>query len=158
MRKRIEQMSTRLMSDEPTIYLAGPWFTEGQPERLAKIEKLMDELELTYYSPRLDGIDLTPDATEADRNAVFTDNVDHLKRAKLVVAVVDGFDTGTIWETGTAYGLDIPVAYYSETLADGTFNVMLAKSGKAVIENMTDLKAFLQDPTADDFQYTGTIR
>lgn len=104
-------MSTRLMSDEPTIYLAGPWFTEGQPERLAKIEKLMDELELTYYSPRLDGIDLTPDATEADRNAVFTDNVDHLKRAKLVVAVVDGFDTGTIWETGTAYGLDIPVAY-----------------------------------------------
>ena len=36
-------MSTRLMSDEPTIYLAGPWFTEGQPERLAKIEKLMDE-------------------------------------------------------------------------------------------------------------------
>ncbi|XKL33116.1 nucleoside 2-deoxyribosyltransferase [Lactiplantibacillus plantarum] len=151
-------MSTRLMSDEPTIYLAGPWFTEGQPERLAKIEKLMDELELTYYSPRLDGIDLTPDATEADRNAVFTDNVHHLKRAKLVVAVVDGFDTGTIWETGTAYGLDIPVAYYSETLADGTFNVMLAKSGKAVIENMTDLKAFLQDPTADDFQYTGTIR
>ncbi|RDF85435.1 nucleoside 2-deoxyribosyltransferase [Lactiplantibacillus plantarum] len=151
-------MSTRLMSDEPTIYLAGPWFTEGQPERLAKIEKLMDELELTYYSPRLDGIDLTPDATEADRNAVFTDNVDHLKRAKLVVAVVDGFDTGTIWETGTAYGLDIPVAYYSETLADGTFNVMLAKSGKTVIENMTDLKAFLQDPTADDFQYTGTIR
>lgn len=151
-------MSTRLMSDEPTIYLAGPWFTEGQPERLAKIEKLMDELELTYYSPRLDGIDLTPDATEADRNAVFTDNVDHLKRAKLVVAVVDGFDTGTIWQTGTAYGLDIPVAYYSETLADGTFNVMLAKSGKAVIENMTDLKAFLQDPTADDFQYTGTIR
>lgn len=151
-------MSTRLMSDEPTIYLAGPWFTEGQPERLAKIEKLMDELELTYYSPRLNGIDLTPDATEADRNAVFTDNVDHLKRAKLVVAVVDGFDTGTIWETGTAYGLDIPVAYYSETLADGTFNVMLAKSGKAVIENMTDLKAFLQDPTADDFQYTGTIR
>ena len=122
-------MSTRLMSDEPTIYLAGPWFTEGQPERLAKIEKLMDELELTYYSPRLDGIDLTPDATEADRNAVFTDNVDHLKRAKLVVAVVDA-----------------------------TFNVMLAKSGKAVIENMTDLKAFLQDPTADDFQYTGTIR
>ncbi|MDN6251438.1 MAG: nucleoside 2-deoxyribosyltransferase [Lactiplantibacillus plantarum] len=151
-------MSTRLMSDEPTIYLAGPWFTEGQPERLAKIEKLMDELELTYYSPRLDGIDLTPDATEADRNAVFTDNVDHLKRAKLVVAVVDGFDTGTIWETGTAYGLDIPVAYYCETLADGTFNVMLAKSGNAVIENMTDLKAFLQDPTADDFQYTGTIR
>ncbi|AGE37888.1 nucleoside 2-deoxyribosyltransferase [Lactiplantibacillus plantarum] len=151
-------MSTRLMSDEPTIYLAGPWFTEGQPERLAKIEKLMDELELTYYSPRLDGIDLTPHATEADQNAVFTDNVDHLKRAKLVVAVVDGFDTGTIWETGTAYGLDIPVAYYSETLADGTFNVMLAKSGKAVIENMTDLKAFLQDPTADDFQYTGTIR
>ena len=151
-------MSTRIKSDNPTIYLAGPWFTAGQPERLAKIEKLMDDLEITYYSPRLDGIDLTPDATEADRNAVFADNVAHLKQAKLVVAVVDGFDTGTIWETGTAYGLDISVAYYGETLAEGTFNVMLAKSGKAVVENMTDLKAFLQDPTSDAFQYTGTIR
>lgn len=151
-------MSKRIMSDHPAIYLAGPWFTAGQPERLAKIEQLMDEMELTYYSPRLDGIDLTPDATEADRNAVFADNVTHLKQAQLVVAVVDGFDTGTIWETGTAYGLEIPVAYYGETLAEGTFNVMLAKSGKAVVENMTDLRAYLQDPASDAFQYTGTIR
>lgn len=151
-------MSTRIKSEQPAIYLAGPWFTAGQPERLAKIEALMDDLKLTYYSPRLDGIDLTPDATEADRNAVFADNVEHLKRAQLVVAVVDGFDTGTIWETGTAYGLNIPVAYYGETLDQGTFNVMLAKSGKATIENMADLKTFLQDPTSDDFQYTGTIR
>ncbi|AVK61610.1 nucleoside 2-deoxyribosyltransferase [Lactobacillus sp. CBA3605] len=151
-------MKTRLESTTPMIYLAGPWFTAGQPERLAKIEQLMNELELTYYSPRLDGIDLTPDATDADRNAVFDDNVAHLKQAKLVVAVVDGFDTGTIWETGTAFGLDIPVAYYAETLADGTFNVMLAKSGKATVQNMADLKTFLLDPTSDDFQYTGAIR
>ena len=47
-------MSTRLMSDEPTIYLAGPWFTEGQPERLAKIEKLMDELQSTARRHRFD--------------------------------------------------------------------------------------------------------
>ncbi|MFB9769192.1 nucleoside 2-deoxyribosyltransferase [Lactiplantibacillus modestisalitolerans] len=151
-------MTTRIKSTHPAIYLAGPWFSAGQPERLAKIEQLMDELGLTYYSPRLDGIDLTPDATEADRNAVFADNVAHLKAAQLVVAVVDGFDTGTIWETGTAYGLEIPVAYYGETIADGTFNVMLAKSGKAVVENMADLRAFLQEPTSDAFQYTGTIR
>jgi len=118
----------------------------------------MNDLGLTYYSPRLDGIDLTPDATEADRNAVFADNVAHLRQAKLVVAVVDDFDTGTIWETGTAFGLAIPVAYYAETLAGGTFNVMLAKSGKAMVENMTDLKAFLQDPTSDAFQYAGAIR
>lgn len=151
-------MASRIESTTPSVYLAGPWFTDGQPERLAKIEQLMNELKISYYSPRLDGIDLTPNATEADRNAVFADNVDHLKRAQLVVAVVDGFDTGTIWETGTAYGLNIPVAYYGETLAEGTFNVMLAKSGKAVIENMADLEAFLQDPTSDAFQYTGTIR
>lgn len=151
-------MKPRLKSDQPAIYLAGPWFTAGEPERLAKIEQLMNDLALTYYSPRLDGIDLTPDATEADRNAVFADNVAHLKQAQLVVAVIDDFDTGTIWETGTAFGLDIPVAYYAETLAGGTFNVMLAKSSKAVIENMTDLKAFLQAPTSDAFQYTGAIR
>jgi len=151
-------MSTRLKSNTPTVYLAGPWFTAGQPERLAKLEQLMDDLQITYYSPRLDGIDLTPTATEADRNAVFADNVSHLKQAKLVLAVVDGFDTGTIWETGTAFGLDIPVAFYTETLGSGTFNVMLAKSGQAVLQNMAAAKAFLQDPTSTDFQYTGAIR
>jgi len=151
-------MKPRIKSATPAVYLAGPWFTAGQPERLAKIEALMNELGMTYYSPRLDGIDLTPDATDADRNAVFADNVAHLKQAKLVVAVVDGVDTGTIWETGTAYGLAIPVAYYTETLGDGTFNVMLAKSGQATIQNMLDLKAFLQDPTSEAFQYTGAIR
>ena len=131
------------------------WRTRTAGQNWAAHEWVRADL---LWPTRLDGIDLTPDATEADRNAVFADNVAHLKQAQLVVAVIDDFDTGTIWETGTAFGLDIPVAYYAETLADGTFNVMLAKSGKATIQNMADLKAFLQEPTSDAFQYTGAIR
>lgn len=152
-------MTTRVTTDHPQVYLAGPWFSAGEPERLANLEHLMDELGISYYSPRLDGIDLTPDATDADRNAVFADNTQHLESAQLVLAVVDDFDTGTIWETGMAFGCQIPVAYYAETLqTEQTFNVMLAKSGKAVLQNLDQAKAFLQDPTSDEFAYHGAIR
>jgi len=46
-------MTPRIKSTRPAIYMAGPWFTAGEPERLAKIEQLMNELGLTYYSPRV---------------------------------------------------------------------------------------------------------
>lgn len=152
-------MATRVYTATPTVYLAGPWFSAGEPERLAHLEALMDRLKISYYSPRLDGIDLTPDATDADRDAVFADNTDHLKTAKLVLAVADDYDTGTIWETGMAFGLKIPVAYYTETLKAGaTFNVMLAKSAVAVVENLDQAEQFLQDPTSQAFAYHGAIR
>lgn len=150
---------TRVNAQHPQVYLAGPWFSAGEPERLAQLETLMDELQISYYSPRLDGIDLTPDATDADRDAVFADNTEHLKAAQLVLAVVDDYDTGTIWETGMAFGREIPVAYYAETLKDGeTFNVMLAKSAVAVLQDRDQAKTFLQDPTTDQFTYHGAIR
>ncbi|GEO69116.1 nucleoside 2-deoxyribosyltransferase [Levilactobacillus acidifarinae] len=150
---------TRVNTQHPQVYLAGPWFNAGEPERLAQLESLMDELRISYYSPRLDGIDLTPDATDADRDAVFADNTEHLKAAQLVLAVVDDYDTGTIWETGMAFGREIPVAYYAETLKDGvTFNVMLAKSAVAVLQNRDQARIFLQDPTTDRFAYHGAIR
>lgn len=150
---------TRLVTQHPQVYLAGPWFSAGEPERLARLEALMDDLQISYYSPRLDGIDLTPDATDADREAVFIDNTVHLKAAKLVLAAIDDNDTGTIWETGMAFGREIPVAYYAETLHDGeTFNVMLAKSAVAVLQNLSQVKAFLREPTTDQFAYHGAIR
>lgn len=152
-------MVTRVHATHPQVYLAGPWFTAGEPERLAALENLMNELGISYYSPRLDGIDLTPDATDADRQAVFDDNTAHLKAAKLVLAVVDDNDTGTIWETGMAYGREIPIAYYAETLKDGqTFNVMLANSAVAVLQDLTQARAYLTDPTSGDFTYHGAIR
>lgn len=152
-------MTTRVSADQPMVYLAGPWFSAGEPERLAALENLMNDLKISYYSPRLDGIDLTPDATDADRDAVFADNTKHLATAKLVLAVADDYDTGTIWETGMAFGRGIPVAYYAETLATAqTFNVMLAKSAVAVLANLADVKTFLQDPTTDQFAYRGAIR
>ena len=119
----------------------------------------MNDMGISYYSPRLDGIDLTPDATDADRDAVFADNTAHLKTAKLVLAVVDDYDTGTIWETGMAFGREIPIAYYMETLKTGeTFNVMLAKSAVAVLEDLDQTRQFLADPTSTDFTYQGAIR
>lgn len=150
---------TRVQAQHPQVYLAGPWFQAGEPQRLAKLEQVMDDLGISYYSPRLDGIDLTPDATDADRDAVFADNTTHLKAAQLVLAVVDDNDTGTIWETGMAFGREIPVAYYTETLQAGaTFNVMLAKSGVAVLQNLEQARAFLANPTTREFAYHGAIR
>ncbi|KRK74473.1 hypothetical protein FD30_GL002222 [Levilactobacillus namurensis DSM 19117] len=152
-------LTVRVHAEHPQVYLSGPWFAPGEPERLGALENLMNDMGISYYSPRLDGIDLTPDATDADRDAVFADNTAHLKTAKLVLAVVDDYDTGTIWETGMAFGREIPIAYYMETLKTGeTFNVMLAKSAVAVLEDLDQTRQFLADPTSKDFTYHGAIR
>jgi len=58
-----------------------------------------------------------------------------------------------------AFGREIPVAYYAETLKDGdTFNVMLGKSAVAVLEDLDQTREFLKDPTSTAFAYHGAIR
>ena len=52
-----------------------------------------------------------------------------MEQADIIVAIYDGKDTGTIWETGFAYASKKPIIYYSETLGDRPFNLMLARTG-----------------------------
>lgn len=140
------------------VYAAGPWFYEGQEERLEKIEAMLRYYGYTFFAPRLDGVPLPKDATAEDRQKTFMDNVDGITNAEFIIAVTDGKDTGTLWEAGCAFGANIPVVFFAETLPeDAQFNLMLAESGVAVCRSFDDLSKYLSG-VADKIAYEGYIQ
>lgn len=141
---------------KPDFYVAAPWFRPGQMERLLAMHKILDFYNFSYFAPHLDGIDLPLNATEEDRDRTFQDNIDGITNARAVLAITDGLDTGTIWEAGMAYGANVPVQFFAETLGDHPFNVMLAKSAENVFLDFNSVSRFLAfDETS---AYEGTIR
>lgn len=109
------------------IYLAAPFFNEEQKELCSFIEGLATPL-LPIYSPRLDGGVLTPDASNEERKAIFDSNCLAIDMSAWMLAVIDNFDTGTIWEMGYAHPR-VQTLAYSDVAGRG-LNVMLAGSAQ----------------------------
>lgn len=121
------------------VYLASPFFKPDQVEREEAVKKILRDRGLTVFSPK-ENCFLPPTAGLQDQRKVFQDNVDAIERCRVVLAITDGKDIGTIWEAGYAFGIGIPVIYFAETLGPYGFNLMLAQSGRMVILNREDLK------------------
>lgn len=111
------------------IYLAGPFFNDQQRDLISFFESL-ETPNLPIYSPRTDGFVLTPNAPQVDRQKIYNSNIEALSYCDFVLAVIDDFDTGTIWEMGYATGIGKEVVAYSDVPGRG-LNVMLAGSAKA---------------------------
>ena len=91
----------------PTVYLAGPFFTLAQ---LWMVEEARDNLRsmgMNVFSPYHDvGHGAADDVVSLD--------LDGIKKSDLVFAIVDGLDSGTVYEIGYARALSIPVVVYCE--------------------------------------------
>lgn len=123
------------------VYLAGPFFNEEQIERINYLEDLLDNLGFDVFSPRQASL-IKPGATKLDMIKTFEGNVSHIVEADFVLAVLDGNDSGTLFECGYAYE-KVPVLYFNETRDKGP-NLMLALSGGLPFitkqtERLTDL-------------------
>ena len=124
------------------VYLAGPWFYGDQPEKLSKVEALLDSYDmLDVFSPRRESL-VTPDSTMSKRTQTFEGNVEHVRDADFIVALVDDSDKGTLFECGLAYAFDVPILYYCETAQKKPFNLMLAESCTALgyVTSLEELK------------------
>ncbi len=94
------------------IYLAGPFFNAFQLSDQVIAERLCAVHKLEFHSPRLSMV-LPKDAPEALCQKVFLENVTKIEEASLVLANIEGRDTGTMIELGFAYRAGIPVVAYS---------------------------------------------
>lgn len=112
------------MTTNMHCYLAGPFFNETQHELITFIEGLASPKQ-PIFSPMSDGFVLKPDASIEERNEIFTSNVEAIQTAGFMLAVIDDFDPGTIWEMGYAYADELPILAYSDVPGRG-LNVMLA--------------------------------
>lgn len=89
----------------PKVYLAGPFFTLGERWMVERVRAVLDGLGARVFSPIHD---VGPGDTE-----VAQQDLDGLDDCDVVFALLDGFDPGTIYETGWAARENIPVVGFS---------------------------------------------
>lgn len=118
------------------FYLASPFFNDEQIKREETIKKTLRGYGFTVYAPREHGI-VGSLASQEAVTATFNSNVEAIESSKMVLAITDGKDMGTIWEAGYAYGKNIPIVYYAETLGNNPFNIMLSESGVGIFKDYT---------------------
>lgn len=120
------------------FYIAAPWFTKEQYERLEFVKQIMKMKDKVFYSPKdVNLVDNTNDYDE--REFAFEENLKAIFFSKAVFAVTNDKDLGTIWESGYGYALNKPIVYFAENL-DGPFNLMLAQSAVRVITSRAELE------------------
>lgn len=128
------------------VYLAAPFFTEEQLSHVKKLEYLIEEAGWELFSPRLGPAavqmneiirdrkqwfdnpvgDAPPPPSSDLRKSVFVDNWSNIDDADLVLAVIDNFDVGVMWEVGYAFAVN--VAIVTHTARNYGCNLMLAES------------------------------
>jgi nucleoside 2-deoxyribosyltransferase len=106
------------------VYLASGFFNDDQRDLCDFVESF-ETSELPIYSPRIDGGVLKPDASQTEIKEIFDSNKLAIKTADWVLAVIDDFDPGVIWEMGYAHAVSIKMLGYSDVEGRG-LNVMLA--------------------------------
>jgi len=115
-------------------YVAGPFFREGERERLEKLreffksDEFFDKYEFFFpMDHKIPGGESMPNGEWAWN--VFEMDVKELVTSKLVIAIYDTHysDTGTAWELGFAYANHIPVLLLCTNLnADNSIMPLIA--------------------------------
>lgn len=98
-----------IVSDSPTIYLAGPFFTIGQFFLIEEFHNALRDLRVDVFSPFHDvGMATSSKSSEeiAKRDLQGLDDSD------VMLALLDGEDPGTYFEIGYARDNGIPVVAY----------------------------------------------
>ena len=87
------------------VYIASPFFTEEQLNFVKEIENALKEEGIHYFSPRNEGgvlKDMTPEERAERAKEIYESNIMGIEESDFVLAVIDGFDPGTIFEIGFA--------------------------------------------------------
>lgn len=100
------------------IYIAAPFFTPDQIDRIEAIKKALGTLGLTYYS------------LSDDLHRIIDFKTQAIDSCAVLIAVIDGDDVGTIFACGYAYAKYIHVMYLLESRhGSQKINSMLSASG-----------------------------
>jgi len=129
------------------IYIASPFFNPEEIAFIQRIEQELDSYNVEYFSPRHSGTlqDMSEEEKQKSKAKIYKENIDNIRLCDIMVAVIDGRDTGTIWEMGyaTALGKDIiSISNYNYGL-----NVMLAKSVRIHIVDIDLLVEVVKNPS-----------
>ena len=128
------------------IYLAGPFFSDEQIDRIARAEQALTQNQTvdSFFSPRLSDENSTPllkEGTPEWAQMIFKKDVEEIDDADLVVAVADfvhaNVDSGTAFEVGYAYHSNKPIVIVQEL--DEPLNLMLGQALTHYTTSVADL-------------------
>ena len=131
------------------FYLASPFFNDEQIKREESIKKTLRGYGFRVYAPREHGI-VGSLASQEAVTSTFNSNVEAINNSRMVLDITDSKDMGPIWEAGYAYGNNIPIVYYAETLGNNPFNIMLSESGVGIFKDYT---SFCKACNSNDFYH-----
>ena len=105
------------------IYIAAPFFNREQILFVEEIENALKNKKLKYFSPMREGVilkDLSPKERQLNAKKVYSSNINGIIYSHAMIAVIDDFDPGTIFEIG--YG-----TCYKEVSGDAFCVITLTK-------------------------------
>ena len=133
------------------IYLAGPFFNGEQVATQMRMEILCERYQWPFFSPRLECLVTKESSMEMRRQAFFM-NVHSIRTCRLVLANVEGLDTGTIWEMGAAYAYNRKVVVYSPD-PQRKLNLMLAQGADGFLAGWEAIGNFLRPVSENNFNW-----
>jgi len=137
------------------LYVAGPLFTQAERAWNLRLAEILSEAGHLVFLPQAE----VQAIATLDADAIFGVDVDGVRSADAVVAILDGADpdSGTSFECGLAFALGIPIVIARTDFRAGgdalprqklaTVNLMLAQAAAAVVA-VTDPGASLEDLAA----------
>lgn len=122
-----------------SVYIAAPFFTPDQLGLVMRIENAIERSGFEFFSPRKDGTlsKMTSFARIEAISKIYKSNIDNLKTNLVIIAVLDDYDPGTIFELG-----------YFRCLKD-TYNAM---------ESITGNKRFILTISAQNYGVNVMLR
>lgn len=84
------------------VYIASPFFNEEQLEIVKEIEAMLTDLNILFFSPRLEGVikNMTKLQKAQSAERIYNKNIFELEECDTIIVVVDYKDTGTLFELG----------------------------------------------------------
>ena len=113
---------------EPTVYLAGPFFSLSQRILIEEARRSLIALGARVFSPLHDV------GTDSDPLTIAEEDLKGLESSTVVLALIPDLDPGTIFEIGFARARNIPVVAYGEGIKNEHLT-MLIGSGCLCVED-----------------------
>lgn len=130
---------------ETRVYIAAPFFNQEQLLAVNEIENILDKYGIEYFSPRLDGVLTEMSKTEKSERmkGIFLGNIAELNRCNLMIAVIDNYDTGTVFELGFFFGKKKEEPIITVSNRDFDLNVMLKFSVSCHLKKIESLSVLI---------------
>ena len=126
------------------IYLASPFFNETELKHVEQIETILRLEGHTVFSPRENQLPQFELGSFEWRTNVFRNDINHIKWADCVVAIVsDNYDdTGTSFEVGYAYAMGKPIYVYNPNGEESILNLMVTDALHGYFETLGDVATY----------------